>query len=146
MTANNATLITELISATNRVTRMAGRLATEPRNSTNYRTLGLLRQFGPSRIGEIAAHERISQPGATKIVASLEAEGLVARENDPADGRASVITITPLGLAALESWMNELADNLLPRVGPLSDDDRAAIARTIALLEFSLKPQRNTSK
>lgn len=146
MPATNATLITELIATTNRVTRMAARLTARPRNATHYRTLGLLRQFGPSRIGEIAAHERISQPGATKIVAALEAEGFVARENDPDDGRASVITITPLGLTALDSWMTELGDALLPVFGDLSDADRAALARTIALLESSLNSQGNPRK
>lgn len=139
MPADDAALITQLISATHRLTRMAGRLTGEPRNTTHYRTLGLLRQFGPSRIGEIAAHERISQPGATKIVTGLEADGFVSRESDPEDGRASVISITPAGNAAAEAWLEEISAVLVPRFDGLSDQDRAAIARTITLLESSLK-------
>ncbi|WAH97754.1 MarR family winged helix-turn-helix transcriptional regulator [Arthrobacter sp. MMS18-M83] len=139
MPAEDAALITQLISTTHRVTRMAATLTGEPRNSTHYRTLGLLRQFGPSRIGEIAAYERITQPGATKIVTALEAEGFVARENDPEDGRASVISITPAGNTAVEAWQEQISAVLVPRFGKFSDEDRAAIARTLMLLESSLQ-------
>jgi DNA-binding MarR family transcriptional regulator len=149
MLAEDAALITQLISTTHRVTRMAAALTGEPRNSAHYRTLGLLRQFGPSRIGEIAAYERISQPGATKIVTALEAEGFVARENDPGDGRASVISITPAGIAAVEAWTDQISAVLVPRFGTFSDEDRTAIARTVTLLESGLRNQSgptNTSQ
>lgn len=138
MPEHDAALIAQLLSATHRMTRMATRLATRVHGPTHFRTLGLLRQFGPARIGEIAAHERISQPGATKLVSVLEAAGLVARERDPEDGRATVVSITPAGEAALRAWLDEIAAVLVPRFTDLSDDDRAAIARTTMLIEASL--------
>ena len=138
MSTETSELIAQLIAVTNRLTRSAARLTSEPRNSTSYRILGALRQYGPSRIGEIAAHERISQPGATKAVTALELEGLVARDSDPDDLRASRISITPAGDAAVQAWLDQLAGVLLPTLGPISDTDREAIARTIQLLETSL--------
>lgn len=138
MTTADATLIAELFGTTHRMTRMAGKLLGDAHGVTHFRTLGLLRQFGPSRIGEIAALERISQPGATKLVAALEAEGFASRSADPADGRAMVISATPAGLAALDAWTAAVADVLVPRFGELTDADRAALTRTIALVHASL--------
>jgi DNA-binding MarR family transcriptional regulator len=138
MSTETSELIAQLIAATNRLTRAAAQQTSEPRNSTSYRILGALRQFGPSRIGEIAAHERISQPGATKAVTALELDGLVARESDPDDLRASRITITDAGNAAVDAWLEQLARVVVPRFGALTDTDRAAIARTVQLLEASI--------
>jgi DNA-binding MarR family transcriptional regulator len=138
MSIETSELIAQLIGATNRLTRAAAQQTSEPRNSTSYRILGALRQFGPSRVGEIAAHERISQPGATKAVTALELDGLVARESDPDDLRASRISITDAGNAAVDAWLEQLASVVVPKFGTLSDTDRAAIARTIRLLEASI--------
>lgn len=138
MSTETSELIAQLIAVTTRLTRSAAHRTREPRNSTSYRILGALRQYGPSRIGEIAAHERISQPGATKAITALESDGLVTRQSDPDDLRVSRISITPAGDAAVDAWLDQLADVLLPTLGPVSDADRAAIARTIQLLESSL--------
>lgn len=98
----------------------------------------MLRQFDSLRIGEIAAHEVISQPRATKIVADLESQGLVARAADPDDGRASVITITDAGREAIDRRLAQLATLLEPRFESLSAADWSALARTVELLEAAL--------
>lgn len=60
-----------------------------------------LDDHGALRLSELAAVERVSAPTLTKIVASLEAQGLVRRQGDPDDRRASIVRVTPAGQAVL---------------------------------------------
>jgi DNA-binding MarR family transcriptional regulator len=58
--------------------------------------------FGPLRISEIAREEGIGQPAATRMVARLEALGMVKRERSTADRRHVMVTLTERGGAELE--------------------------------------------
>lgn len=58
--------------------------------------------FGPLRISEIAREEGIGQPAATRMVARLEALGLVRRERSATDRRIVMVTLTDRGLAELD--------------------------------------------
>jgi DNA-binding MarR family transcriptional regulator len=42
-------------------------------------------------------HPRYSQPGLSRLVQRMEADGLVGRRPDPADGRAAVLVMTRAG-------------------------------------------------
>src|ERR671931_2935394 len=50
----------------------------------------------PSRLAEI---ERIQRPTVTRLLATLEKDGLVQRAADPEDGRVSIVSITREGRA-----------------------------------------------
>ncbi|MEP6661583.1 MAG: MarR family transcriptional regulator [Acidimicrobiales bacterium] len=63
--------------------------------------LSTLGDRGAIRLSELAAVERVSPPTLTKIVASLESQGLVRRQGDPVDRRASLVRATPAGQAIL---------------------------------------------
>lgn len=54
-------------------------------------------RFGPLRLGDLAQRERIGAPATSRIVARLETDRLVIRDDDPDDGRAVVIKATPAG-------------------------------------------------
>src|ERR671922_3121304 len=47
------------------------------------------------RIGEVARRARLSKQTLTTMVRLLERDGLVERQPDPADGRASLLFLTP---------------------------------------------------
>src|SRR2546429_8406607 len=49
--------------------------------------LATIEHHGPMTLGALADHERVAPPSITKVVAKLEAAGLVARELDRADRR-----------------------------------------------------------
>jgi DNA-binding MarR family transcriptional regulator len=66
-------------------------------NAVALSTLDELARGGPRRVTELAALERTSQPGMTGILARLAAAGLVRRDPDPTDGRATLITVTEAG-------------------------------------------------
>ena len=44
-------------------------------------------------------HPRYSQPGLSRLVQRMEADGLVERRSDPDDGRATVLVMTRAGRA-----------------------------------------------
>jgi DNA-binding MarR family transcriptional regulator len=67
--------------------------------------LGNLHRRGPMSPGELAAAERIQPQSLTRTLAGLAADGLLARSQDPADGRRSVLHITEAGLDALRDDM-----------------------------------------
>jgi len=52
------------------------------------------------RITELGADVLLTQPGMSRLVARLEARGLVRRVDDPADARACRIKLTPAGATA----------------------------------------------
>ena len=51
------------------------------------------------RITELGEDVLLTQPGMSRLVARLEARGLVERVDDPDDARASRIRMTPAGVA-----------------------------------------------
>ena len=58
--------------------------------------------FGSLRISEIAREEGVGQPAATRMVARLEALGLVRRERSEADRRIVMVALTDRGQAELD--------------------------------------------
>jgi DNA-binding MarR family transcriptional regulator len=52
------------------------------------------------RITELGEDVLLTQPGMSRLVARLEARGLVERAEDPHDGRACPIRLTPDGVRA----------------------------------------------
>jgi DNA-binding MarR family transcriptional regulator len=90
---------------------------------TQLIVLTLLLETGPLRIGTIAERVPCSQPSATHVVAGLESDGLVRRERDPEDGRATRIMITDKGLSTIKSLAHGQAQELARRLGSLSNDD-----------------------
>src|SRR5205085_3723771 len=67
-----------------------------------YGVLYALSTAGPSglRISDLGQDVLLTQPGMSRLVARLEARGLVERVDDPDDARACRIRMTPAGVAA----------------------------------------------
>jgi len=128
-------LLVDLISATNRLTRLAAVASGNTTPASQWRVLGVLEQDGPQRIGEIAASLRISQPAITQFAPTLEEQRLVTRAQDPHDARATILTITDEGRQALADWKAELGGALAPLFAELTEADWAAVTRTVKILE-----------
>jgi MarR family transcriptional regulator, organic hydroperoxide resistance regulator len=74
------------------------------------------------RMGELARRARLSKQTITTMVRLLERDGLVSREQDPADARASVVRLTararefkPVAEEALADLYEDLVDRLSDR-------------------------------
>jgi DNA-binding MarR family transcriptional regulator len=90
---------------------------------------------GPQRITDLAAYESIAQPSATTLVGRLEAQGLLARAHDPADGRAVLVSITRAGRALLDERRRARAASLGARLDTLDPDERDTLADAVPILE-----------
>jgi DNA-binding MarR family transcriptional regulator len=97
--------------------------------------LASLERHGPLTPSELAAHERIQRPTATRLLARLEEDSLVFRSADPEDRRSALITITDRGRAILHESRNRKNAYLAQRLRSLDADDLATLDRAAVILE-----------
>lgn len=130
-----------LIIAAHRLTRVAALDTNSQTPAAQWRTLAILRDHGPQRIGDLARLSRVTQPGMTRLIGTMSGLGLVERTGDPDDSRAVRIGATDRGVAAYAQWRAHLVDAMLPRFEGLDDEDWAAIRRAAALLNERVAPE-----
>lgn len=120
------------------VTRTARRLRTEASGGLGPSlgaALATIERWGPVTPSELAEREGIRRPSATRIVARLEEEGLVARAADPEDGRSFRVALTPAGVEHIRDVRSRKDAFLARRLEALSAEDRATLDRASDLLE-----------
>ena len=126
--------IGDLVVASHRLARLAARVTGNTESPATWRTLSVLQTAGPMRLGELAAHSRVSQPTMTKIVHNLVETEWIKRIADVADARAWQIAITSKGATALQTWRDELAGALVPLFSDLTDDEVDALRVTARII------------
>ncbi|PZE23045.1 MarR family winged helix-turn-helix transcriptional regulator [Curtobacterium sp. MCBD17_028] len=118
-----------------------GRINRRARPGTGALSYGLLSalstivRLGPLRPGDLARHEVVTKPTMTRVLSDLDARGLIERVTDPLDGRASVITATPAGIAAVHEARHERAGIVSQLLADLDDGDLRAISGALDALE-----------
>jgi DNA-binding MarR family transcriptional regulator len=117
-----------LVLAAHTLTRLAALDTRNEAPAAQWRTLKLLREYGPQRVGDLAVLSRISQPGMTRLVGQLAEAGFLSREPDPADARVMMLALTPAGEDALDSWLAQLRGALAPHTETLDDAQWRAIS------------------
>lgn len=125
----------DLVVSLHRLLRLLRRSGPEPRlQPTPLIVLALLNQYGPSRVGVLAERAACTQPTVTAAVVQLEGAGLVRREADPADGRATRVVMTVRGARELFRTGRGEADALATRLGSLPPEDVRTILEAGRLL------------
>jgi DNA-binding MarR family transcriptional regulator len=104
--------------------------------------LASIDNHGPLTPSELADRERIKRPTATRLIASLEENGLVARTSDPTDRRSSLITTTPEGRDLMRTLRTRKDAYLARRLTKLTADERETLARAAELLERLLEEDK----
>ncbi|WP_125610194.1 MarR family winged helix-turn-helix transcriptional regulator [Specibacter cremeus] len=89
----------------------------------------------PLGIGQLAEREMIQAPSMTRIVNALEADGLVARCDNPADKRQVLVKITDDGAARLIEARSKRTQWLATRIAARSPEDRAILAEAARILQ-----------
>src|SRR3954452_20173076 len=97
--------------------------------------LATVSRHGPLTPSELAAAERIQRPTATRILAKLEAEGLVERAGDPADRRSSLVSASPAGEVLLIRLRSRKDAFLARRLAELDPADLRTLEEAAAVLE-----------
>lgn len=83
---------------------------------------------------ELAEAERVQPPTMTRIVAKLEAAGLVKREPHPTDGRQSILSATDQGRAVFADNRRAREAWLTLRIADLPASDRATLRAAAEIL------------
>jgi DNA-binding MarR family transcriptional regulator len=96
--------------------------------------LALLYRSGPSTPGAMAAALLVQPQSLTRTLAALEAEGLVSRARDTADGRQSVIELTQHGFDAMARDVGYRDDWLRERMATVLNDTEREVLRLAATL------------
>jgi DNA-binding MarR family transcriptional regulator len=98
--------------------------------------LGRLDREGTRSIGDLAVVERVRPQSMAQTVSDLEAEGLIARRADPADGRRTLVELTAKGVATLEADRRQREGWLARAITEdLSPAEQQVLARAIELLQ-----------
>jgi DNA-binding MarR family transcriptional regulator len=92
------------------------------------------------RIGDLADREGVSAPTATRLVASLEEQGLLSRTSDPADRRTAYVALTDAGRAKLEWARSVRTASLAERLSAMPESDVRRLIELLPLLESFLLP------
>ncbi|MBY8882471.1 MarR family winged helix-turn-helix transcriptional regulator [Actinacidiphila acidipaludis] len=107
----------------------------ESLSPTEMAVLATLARCGSATPGELARKEHVQPPSMTRIVAMLEAKGLVHREPHPEDRRQVVVSRTEQADAMLaesrtkrNAWLAQLAEGL-------TDEERAVLRQAAPVLE-----------
>ncbi len=108
------------------------------------RILARLSDQGPSRISDLAALERSSQPTITNHVKRLEAADLVARSADPSDARAWTISLTQRGEDELAQMRSMLGANVQPHLARLPQRDLKALRQGLEVMRRLMTADRLT--
>lgn len=90
---------------------------------------------GPRTIGALASAEQVRPPTMTRLVAALEAGGLVTREPDPTDARATLVRATPAGVRLLEEGRGRRADRLARQLATLPQAELATLDKAAEILD-----------
>jgi DNA-binding MarR family transcriptional regulator len=125
--------LSELFWSVARRLRHLNREALEPLNvsPSHGRALTALLHHGALRPGALAEHLRIAPRSATEVVDDLQNRGLAARAPDPADRRATLVTLTPEGTAAGAAIREARQVAAEQFFAGLSATDRAELARIL---------------
>jgi DNA-binding MarR family transcriptional regulator len=97
--------------------------------------LSVLVFAGPRRLTELARIEQVRPPTMSKIVAGLEAAGLVRRRVDRKDARAVRLEATARGRRLLQAGRRRRVARLASALERRSREDLDVLARAAAILE-----------
>jgi DNA-binding MarR family transcriptional regulator len=119
-------------------TRLARRLRQEAgdgRTPSQMSALATVHSHGPLTLGALAEREQVAPPSITKVVAKLEADGLVVRTPDPADRRFSYVEATAAGAALVEESRRRKTAWLAARIDRLPDGEQKRLIAALDVLD-----------
>jgi DNA-binding MarR family transcriptional regulator len=102
---------------------------------TQLSTLASLYTAGAMTPRELAETERVQPPSMTRIVAALEARGLVLRSAHPTDRRQVILAPTDAGAALIRESRRAREAWLAKQLAGLTPAERATLREATAILD-----------
>ncbi|HKT05696.1 MAG TPA: MarR family transcriptional regulator [Rugosimonospora sp.] len=132
--ATDIQLATRLRLAVGRLHRRI-RLASNDIPPLQLSTLVSIEEYGPLRLGELAAREAVTAPTMTRVLAGLDERGLIVRATDPEDARSVRVSLSEYGRTVLEDVRSRRTALLDARLARLTPPQRAALIAALPALE-----------
>ena len=105
-----------------------------PLSPPQYMVLRALQRSGSMRVSDVASHLGVTNPAASMLLQAMSEQGLVDREPDPTDGRATLLSLSPQGHTRVTE-AEETRRRFMKRVtSRLSADDLRAMIRGLGEL------------
>jgi DNA-binding MarR family transcriptional regulator len=128
-------LATRLRVAVTRLNRRLRQQSLAGLSPAQVSALGSVSRMGTPALGELALAEQVRPPTMTRLVATMEGAGLVARLTDADDGRVCRVRLTGEGRRTLERIRTLKNAFLARRFDELEASEQAALADLTTLLE-----------
>jgi DNA-binding MarR family transcriptional regulator len=112
-----------------------------PEDSVDPSTFLLAKQLmchGALRVSDLAARLELDASTVSRQIKQLEDKGMVERTPDPADGRASLVEISPTGHTVMESAFRRRLQRIRNALRPWTDDDRGQLQALLTRLANDL--------
>jgi len=126
-----------------RITRISRHLDIERRNAFadldtwGFDVLAALRRAGaPYQLSpsHLMQETLVTSGTMTNRLDRLEELELITREQDPSDGRGSLVTLTKSGVRAVDAAMEALLGRERNFLAPLTSDEKKELARLLSLI------------
>lgn len=139
--------VSDLFWAVARRLRHASRESLAPWQVTpsQLRALGTLMRHGPVRPSALARHLGIAPRSATEVVDALQERGLVGRETDPDDRRATLVVVTDEGREVGQAIRAARAAEADRVFAGLDETDRGDLERLLRRLLADTEPVEGTT-
>ena len=131
------------LAVLSRITRIARHLDIARRDAFadlenwGFDVLAALRRAGePHQLspGQLMQETMVTSGTMTNRLDRLEELQLITRQQDPDDGRGSLVTLTKSGIRAVDSALEDLLENERELLGTLSASDRETLAELLSKL------------
>jgi DNA-binding MarR family transcriptional regulator len=127
---------TELLVSSSRLIRaMRREVIYEP---ATMRLLSQIADLGPVGITQLAHAERCSQPTMSTAVRALVERGWAAREADPRDARASLVSLTEEGAAEMARARADMGAVIAEWLATAGTHDKADLRAAVDLMKSVL--------
>ena len=93
---------------------------------------------GPINLKALAAAEQVRAPSMSRLVRTLEADGLVRRRQDAADARVVHFEATSKGTRTLSAGRARRVDALAQALAALPPADRTTVRQALDILEAAV--------
>ncbi len=97
-----------------------------------------IEQRGPLRLSELARREAVTAPTMSRVLSSLDEQGLVVRAADPQDARGVLITLSEDGARRLDEVRTQRTALIARRLARLDEGQLALLADALPALEALL--------
>jgi DNA-binding MarR family transcriptional regulator len=104
----------------------------------HFPVLMLVAANQPLSVGELAGKLGFGLATTSQLVADLDRAGLIKRDQDPADRRRTIVTVSDAGRPVIAQWYGARAAALRRALQQLSASERRTLSKALELIGTEL--------